>query len=132
MADFQTGVRARLLANGTVAGAVGARIDWGHRPQGSAYPAIVLQTISDPRPAHLKDYEATRSTLVQLDVYATTYAAALSIAKAVIAALKVPATISGKVFGPAFVDGQRDTVETSGTTNIHRQSVDLNIWHVGD
>jgi Protein of unknown function (DUF3168) len=130
--DFQTGVRARLLANGLVTGSVGTRIDWGQRPQGTAYPAIVLQTISDPRPAHLKDYEATRSTLIQLDVYATTYAAALSIARNAIAVLKVPATISGKVFGPAFVDGQRDTVETSGTTNIHRQSVDFSIIHVGD
>lgn len=130
--DFQAGVRARLLANGLVSGAVGTRIDWGQRPQGAAFPAIVLQTISDPRPAHLKDYEATRSTLVQLDVYATTYAAALSIARNAIAVLKDPATISGKVFGPSFVDGQRDTVEPSGTTNIFRQSVDFNIWHVGE
>ena len=130
--DMQAALRSRLLANATVAAAVSTRIDWGQRPQGSPYPAIVLQTISDPRPVHLKDYEATRSTLVQLDVYATTYAAALSIARAAIAVLKVPATVSGKVFGPSFVDGQRDTVEPSGTTNIHRQSVDLSVWHVGD
>jgi hypothetical protein len=132
MADFQAGVRARLLANGLVTGSVGSRIDWGQRPQGAAYPAIVLQTISDARPAHLKDYQETRSTLIQLDVYATTYAAALSIARNAIAVLKAPTTISGKVFGPAFVDSQRDTVEPSGTTNIYRQSVDLQIWHVGD
>ncbi len=130
--DMQSGVRARLLANSTVVGLVGTRIDWGQRPQGAPYPSIVLQTISDPRPAHLKDYEEARSTLVQMDVYATTYAAALSIARAAIAVLKVPTTISGKVFGPAFVDGQRDTVEPSGTTNIHRQSVDFNIWHKGN
>lgn len=130
--DLQSGTRARLLADATVAGLIGNRVYWGERPQGSAYPAILMQTVSDPRPVHLKDYENTRSTLVQMDVYATTYAAALSIAKAAIAALKVPDVISGKVFGPTFVDGQRDTVEPSGTTNIHRQSVDLNIWHVGD
>ena len=130
--DFQSAVRARLLANGLVTGAVGTRIDWGQRPQGAAYPAIVLQTISDPRPAHLKDYEATRSTLIQLDVYALTYSSAISIARAAIAVLKVPTTISGKVFGPAFVDGQRDSVEPSGTTNIYRHSVDFSIWHVGD
>jgi hypothetical protein len=130
--DLQSGTRARLLADTTVAGLVGNRVFWGERLQGSAYPAIVLQTVSDPRPAHLKDYENTRSTLVQMDVYAVKYADALAIAKAAIAVLKVPATISGKVFGPTFVDGQRDTVEPSGTTNIHRQSVDLNIRHVGD
>jgi hypothetical protein len=130
--DFQTGVRARLLADATVAAGVATRIFWGDRPQGTAFPAIVLQTVSDPRTAHLKDYDETRVTLIQLDVYATTYASALSIARNAIAVLKVPTTISGKVFGPAFVDGQRDTVEPSGTTNIHRQSVDFSIWHTGE
>jgi len=130
--NFQTGVRARLLANATVAAGVSTRIFWGERPQGTTLPAIVLQTISDPRPAHLTDYDGARSTLVQMDVYATTYAAALTIAQAAIEVLKVPATISGKTFGPAFVDSQRDTVETSGTVNLHRQSVDFNIWHKGN
>lgn len=130
--NFHTGVRARLLADATVAAGVATRIDWGQRPQGAAYPSIVLQTVSDPRTAHLKDYDETRVTLIQLDVYATTYAAALSIARNAIEVLKVPATISGKVFGPAFVVSQRDTVETSGTTNIHRQSVDFSIWHTGE
>lgn len=130
--DFQTGVRARLLANSTVAAGVGTRIDWGQRVQSAPYPAIVLQTISDPRPAHLKDYDGARSTIITMDVYATTYAAALTIARAAIAVLKVPATISGKVFGPAFVERQDDTVEPSGTSNIYRQSVDFNIRHVGD
>jgi len=83
--DFQSGVRARLLANGLVSGAVGTRIDWGQRPQGAAYPAIVLQTISDPRPAHLKDYEETRSTLVQLDVYSDVQSTRDSAADALVA-----------------------------------------------
>lgn len=130
--NFHTGVRARLLADATVAAGVATRIFWGDRPQGTALPAIVLQTVSDPRTAHLKDYDETRVTLIQLDVYATTYASALSIARSAIAVLKVPVTINEKVFGPAFVDGQRDTVEPSGTTNIYRQSVDFSIWHTGD
>jgi hypothetical protein len=130
--DFQSGVRARLLADATVAASAPNRVFWGERPQGTVYPAIVLQTISDPRPANLKDYDGARSTLVQMDVMATTYKAAVELARAAIAALKEPETISGKAFGPTFVDSQRDTVEPSGTTNIHRQSVDLNIRHIGD
>jgi hypothetical protein len=124
--DFQTGVRTRLI------GLAGGRVYWGERPQGTAFPAIVLQVISDPRPAHLKDYQEVRSTLVQLDVYATTYAAALAIARQAIAILKVPATITDKVFGACFVDGQRDTIEVVETSNIHRQSVDFSVWHKGD
>ena len=124
--DFQTGVRTRLI------GLSGGRVFWGERPQGTAFPAIVLQVISDPWPAHLKDYQETRSTLVQVDVYALTYAQALAIARQAIAIMKVPVTISGKVFAASFVDNQRDTIEVVETSNVHRQSVDLSIWHVGE
>jgi hypothetical protein len=31
---MQTDLRARLLANGTIAGLVSTRVDWGIRPQG--------------------------------------------------------------------------------------------------
>lgn len=130
--DMQSGIRTRLLNDARVADLVGTRVDWGQRSQATAYPAIVLQTISDPRPANLKGYEKTRGTLVQMDVYAKEYETALIIARAAIAVLKDPRKIGGKKFGPTFVDGQRDSLETSGTTNIHRQSVDLNIWHVGE
>ena len=130
--DFEQGVRARLLANATVAAGVSTRIFWGERLQGTSFPAILLDVVSDPNPMHLKGYQETRSTLVQLDVYATTYAAALSIARAAIEVLKVPATINGKVFGHAEVLNRRPGKEISGTANIHRQSVDFSIWHVGD
>jgi hypothetical protein len=131
--DFQTGVRSRLLANGDVAAIVGTRIDWVERPQNSALPAISLQTISDPRPLHLKGMDRARSTRVQCDCWAETYAAALALARAAIAALSSPATISGKKFGHAQVDAQRDLGETVGDGSfIHRQSVDFIIWHVGD
>jgi hypothetical protein len=132
MPDLQAGLRTRLLANATVATAVGTRVTWVDRPQASALPAIVLQTISDPRPAHLKGHDGSRMTRVQMDVFAATYAAALSLARAAIAALKDPATVSGKVFGKTFVDGQRDLSEDVGGTLVHRQSVDLLVWHAGD
>lgn len=131
--DFQTGVRARLLADATVAAIIGARVDWVERPQKSALPAISLQTISDPRPLHLKGMDGARSTRVQCDCWAATYAAALALARAVIAALSPPATISGKKFGHAQVDSQRDLGEALADGSfVHRQSVDFLVWHVGD
>lgn len=123
---MQAGVRTRLI------GLAGGRVYWGERPQGTAFPAIVLQVISDPRPTHLKGYQELRSTLVQLDVYATTYAAALAIARQAIAIMKVPATVSGKVFSACFVDNQRDTIEVVETSKVYRQSVDLSQWHIGE
>lgn len=132
MPDLQAGIRSRLLANPTVAAAVGTRITWVERPQASGLPAIVLQTISDPRPAHLKDYDAARMTRVQMDVFASSYSSALAITRAAIAALKEPAVVAGKAFGGSFVDSQRDLAEDVGGTLIHRQSVDLLVWHAGD
>lgn len=131
--DFQGGIRARLLAAAPVAAIVGTRVDWMTRPQKSALPAITLQTVSDSRPEHLKGADGARATRVQVDCWTATYAAGLTLARAVIAALQEPVTISGKRFGNARVDGQRDLGENLADNSfIHRQSVDLVIWHVGD
>ena len=131
--DFQTAVRARLIADDAVAAIVATRVYWVERAKGSALPAITLQVISDPRPAHLKGLDGARGTRVQLDSWALSYGAALTLARAAIAALIEPATESGKRFGNARVDGQRDLSETvADGTLVHRQSVDLIIWHVGD
>lgn len=135
--DLQTGLRARLLADATVAANVGTRVYWVERPQGSAYPAIVLQVIDDGRPEHLTGRDAARPTAVRMDCRALTYAAALTLARAAIEAISDPAIISGKKFGHARIDIQRDLTETvtdgsvSGSI-VHRQSVDLTVWHVGD
>ncbi|GLV22007.1 hypothetical protein TomMM35A_18600 [Sphingobium sp. TomMM35A] len=131
--DFQTALRARLIADEAVAAIAAARVYWVERTKGSAYPAITLQVISDPRSSHLKGFDGARSTRVQMDCWATSYGAALQLARAAIAALAGPAAILGKKFGNALVEGQRDLSEpvADGST-IHRQSVDLIIWHVGD
>lgn len=138
--DFYGGVTARLLTDPAVSGIADQRVNWGLRPQGEPLPAVTLQVVSDPRPAHLKGFDGARATRLQCDCWAETLTQALALARAVIAALKDPATVSGKKFGNALVDGQRDLGETVGSgsdarasgTFIHRQSVDLIIWHSGD
>ncbi|MGK2908746.1 MAG: DUF3168 domain-containing protein [Sphingobium sp.] len=131
--DFHSGLRARLRTDTTVAAIVGTRVDWMVRPEKDALPSVTLQTVSDPRPQHLKGMDGARPTRVQIDCWAATYVAALDLARAVIAVLSVPATISGKRFGNAQVEGQRDLGETvSDGSFIHRQSVDFVIWHIGD
>lgn len=130
--DFQASVRARLLADAAITAEVGTRVYWGERPQADPLPAIVLTTVSDPRPFCIDHYQETRSTRVQLDVFAEHYGEALRIARAAISVLKDPAIISGKVFGAAFVDSQRDLSERVNGEEIHRQSVDLLLWHQGD
>ncbi|GLT01804.1 hypothetical protein GCM10007897_32020 [Sphingobium jiangsuense] len=137
--DFQAGLLARLLADPAVSGIAGTRVHWLDRPQAEALPAISLQVISDPRPQHLKGFDGARDTTVQVDCWAASYGEALALARASIAALAPPATISGKRFGGTQVIGQRDLGETvggvgsrSGGTFIHRQSVDFLVRHIGD
>lgn len=136
--DFQGGIMSRLLADPTVSGLVGTRISWMDRPQEDQLPAISLQVISDPRPTHLKGFDGARYTLIQCDCWAERYETTVAMGRAVIAALKNPATIDGKKFGNALVEGQRDLGEEPGSANdrfdifLHRQSVDLRIWHAGD
>lgn len=130
--DMQQGLRKRLIDDTALAAEVGTRVDWGKRPQGSSLPAVTLVVINDGRPVHLKGQMSTRSTNVQVDVYAETYQKALSIARMVIDALRIPMTVSGKTFGAIFVDSQRETTEALGTMQVHRQSIDFTVWHKGD
>lgn len=131
--DFQEGVRARLIANSAVKAIVAARVSWMARAKGAPLPAITLQVISDPRPAHLKGLEGARSTRVRCDCWAESYGAALSLARAAIATLAPPAAVGGKRFGNAQVAGQQDLSEDLGNGSfIHRQAVDFIIRHVGD
>ncbi|KKW93872.1 tail completion protein gp17 [Sphingobium chungbukense] len=138
--DFYGGVTTRLLTDPAVSCIVDQRVNWGLRPQGELLPAVTLQVVSDPRPVHLKGFDGARATRLQCDCWAETMMQALALARAVIAVLKNPATVSGKKFGNALVDGQRDLGETVGSggdaqssgTFIHRQSVDFIVWHRGD
>jgi hypothetical protein len=124
--DMQGALRARLL-NQTAAG---TRVYWVTRPQASARPAITLQTISGGRPRTYAGLQGFRDSRVQMDIWAATYAEARSVAEAAIAALEPIKTISnGIIFDSIFFDSERDILERVGTTDIHRTSIDLIVWH---
>lgn len=120
--DMQGALRARLT------GLAGGRVYWVDRPQTSALPAITLQVASDPMPQHLKGFDELRRTLVQIDCWADTYAAAKTLKDQVIAALVPENTANGIRFDRAIVESVRDLGERSGEKFIHRQSIDLGVW----
>lgn len=131
--DFELGARKRLTSDAAVKAIVAERVYPLERPQNSPSPAITYQVISDPRSNHLKGSDGSRPTRLQCDCWADSYGVAKALARAVIAALRFPATVQGKKFGHAQVEGPRDLRETvAGGKTIHRQSVDFIIWHVGD
>lgn len=123
--DMQGALRARITGAATTAG---TRVYWVDRPQTSALPAVTLQTISDPRPQHLKGFDELRSTRVQVDCWADTYAAARSLMEAVLAAVVPENTANGIRFDRSMVENSDDGGERAGDKFVHRQRVDLIVF----
>lgn len=123
--DMQGALRARITGASTTAG---TRVYWVDRPQTAALPAVTLQTISDPRPQHLKGFDPLRETRVQVDCWADTYAVAKTLMEAVLVAVVPENTANGIRFDRALVDSTNDGGERAGDKFVHRQSADLIFW----
>lgn len=131
MADWGKAVVERLVGDQAVAQLVGDRVDWTRRPQDDGYPAIVLQTISDPRPDHFTGADGFRQTRLQLDAYSTESGGDASrIAEAAIDALRDPVdNASGIRFDRAGVDGPTDGGDQLDTVYVYWARVDILLWH---
>lgn len=127
--DMQGALRARLIAAADVSSLVGNRVTWVDRPQGSALPAITLQTISADREQHMQGFQAFQSARVQCDIWADSYGKARQITEAVIAALAPAGASDGVRFDRMFFEGERDLMERVDSKSIHRTTIDLIVWH---
>lgn len=128
---METALRSRLQAASAVTNIVGASIFWTERPQRSAYPAVVLQTISDERPQHMKGLNDFRPTRVQIDCFALKRDTVVTLREAVIAAVLPEATASSVSFRRAFVNDVSDRSRNTETGFVHRDLVDITFWHDG-
>lgn len=127
--SFEGALRDRLKNAAPVAAIVGTRIDWTVRPEGAPLPAIVLQIVSDARSQHMGGFDAYRATRVQVDCYANTRAAVVTLREAVIAALAPGADQGGVSFLRSFVNNVIDRGENTSTAFVHRDLIDITIWH---
>ncbi len=127
--SFETALRSRLKAAGAVTAIVGQRIDWTERPQRSAYPAVVLQIVSDDRSQHMKGFNGFRPTRVQIDCFALKADTKVTLREAVIAAVVPAASVSPATFLRAFVNNVIDRSENTETGFVHRDLIDLTFWH---
>jgi hypothetical protein len=123
---MQAALRSRLLADATIAGLVGTRVDWGLRPQAKALPAITLDLPGSPRGYHMGGAQATQITRVQIDAWAATPKQAKDIADAVIAELEPR---SGS-FEPSFVLLDRSTNEKVDDGVVYRRQLDMQITYI--
>lgn len=127
--NWQQALRQRLLDAPAVSAIIAARATWRVRPADGPLPALVLTTVSDPRPQTLKEFYPRRESRVQLDCYAATQAEVSALCDAAIAALAPGGAFSGIKFGRANFDPVRDLGTETETGFVHRYSFDILIWH---
>jgi hypothetical protein len=123
---MQAALRSRLLADATIAGLVGTRVDWGLRPQAKSLPAITLDLPGSPRDYHMGGAQNTQITRVQIDAWGTTPKQVKDIADAVIAELEPR---SGS-FEPSFVLLDRSTNEKVDDGVVYRRQLDMQITYI--
>lgn len=123
---MQAALRSRLLADATISGLVGQRVDWGLRPQAKSLPAITLTLVPTPRAYHMGGAQNTQFYLVQIDAWAEKYATAHQLRQAIIAELE---QASGE-FLFSFLERDEDKPELTDTGPINRASMDFRVTHV--
>lgn len=126
---MQTDLRALLLANATVSANCGSRVDWGVRPQGKPLPAITLLLVSDTRDQTLGGVQTTQGPLVQVDCWAETYSAMVTLREAVITLLATPVVQSGTRFLGAQNINTQDLSEKTDTGMVFRAMIRATVWH---
>lgn len=129
--DLQSAIISRLGGTSRTKAIVGVRVSWRKREQGSALPAVVLDTVSEARPQHLDGFDAMRTARVQAACLATTFGGSRALAEAVIADLVGEAVVADTggadvMFWQGSVEGPRDLGEQTETEGfLHRAVVDL-------
>lgn len=131
---FEEALEARLEADEDIALATGGRVEWGRRIDG--LPSVTLQIVSDPRPQHLKGFQRTRATDVQLDVWAAKPGEAAELRDLIIDRLVAPARVDAVQFQRAMITNTRGGSEQpqAGSTQryrgeLFRQSIDFTFTH---
>lgn len=126
---------ALLKADGTLSGLVKAagvwRINWIVAPQAIARPNIVLLRVSGLRDTPMDGPSGLVETMVQVDCYGETLAAALAVSRAVETVLSGYSGTQGVTkFDGVFLISERHGYEDTGTpTRLYRVSLDFRIWH---
>lgn len=110
-------------------GLAGGRVYWGERPQGSTLPALVMLSVGDERPQHLKGYDL-REARIQIDAYGRTQEEVWDLAEAALTTLVPGVSANGHDFSRADIAlGPRDLPERIGNTTVWRVSMDLSVYH---
>lgn len=130
---MEEGFVAYLLAGSGVTALAGTRLTWNTRTQGSPTPAIVLHVISTVPEYSDEGDSGLASSRIQVDVWAETYAAAKSTARAVTDRLTENGSkfVSGGFeFQFAFKEDEQDSFERGAAAEeLYRVRLDFIIMY---
>ena len=125
---MQTKLAGLLLADATLAGLIGNRVQWDTLPQGTPQPSIVMyviSSISHYTMAGADDYEMTH---VQFDCRGATAASARAVAEALEARISgFKGEFGGYRFLGIFMQGQRTRFDKDTASSWFTDSRDAAI-----
>ena len=114
-------LRTLLLADAGVTAAVGGRVTWGARPQGSPLPAVVLHNIGGLKSYHLGGEAGPFQPRVQVNCLGESYLDALSTCRAVVAAISGYAgTVGGTYFQGILQDSEPRSLDDAAGESEQR------------
>lgn len=131
---FEEALTARVQEEAGLAAMLSDDGGWAARLD--AFPGITFQIVVDPRAQHMKGFQRTRQTTVQVDAYATKRTEAASIRDTLIALLVPIVTVGEVKFQRAMISAVRGgrEPEQSGERQryrgeICRESIDFIFTH---
>jgi hypothetical protein len=127
---MEEALRAYLIADTALSALISTRLAWGVNDQGGAMPRVTLQVISGSPEYSDEGESGISENRVQVDCFASTYASAKAVARAISARISGASFTQGSVRFNIFIDSERDDAEAfDGGREVHRVSMDLMVWH---
>lgn len=120
---YKTSLAARIMADPVVR-AAGATVDWSKRPQGSAYPAIVLTIVYEPHHRTMTGRHGWIPVHLFIDVMALSAPTLEALKEAVLALIGFGEKIEDIRFWPAHDVSVADLSEQTDTQFVHRDQID--------
>ena len=127
---MEEALRNHLMANLALVALVGEKVRWVVSSPDDAGARIVLQVITRTPSYHLAGQTNLAETVVQADCFAESALTALTLARAVKAAIpKAPFTRDSIYFSVTQL-GERQSYEGEAASHrVHRVSLDFRVWH---
>lgn len=128
MTTIVEGLRTFMLADATIAGLVGTRVYPNILPQSPTVPAISYQFISGTDDVTTDGPSGLANPTIQIDCWATTYAAMDGLFQAVRKRINGYSGLAGTIaVHGVFLVRKRDLYDND--TKLHRRTADWSIWH---